>query len=44
MRRRDILLAVLGLLVLLLVFAWIDGGREEERMIVEPIALPENFS
>ncbi len=41
MRLRDkwwwVLLALLGLV---LVFAWIDGGREEQRMIIEPVELP----
>ena len=30
------------LLVALLVYAWIDGGEEPLRPIVEPVAVPEN--
>jgi hypothetical protein len=36
-------LGVWGLLVVLiglLVLAWLDGGREEQRMIVQPVELP----
>jgi hypothetical protein len=31
-----ILVLILGLLLL----AWVDGGREEDRLIVEPVTLP----
>lgn len=41
MKLRDLWLALLVALLLFLAFAWIDGGREEQRMIVEPVALPE---
>lgn len=30
---------VLGLLVLVLLFAWYDGGREPQRMIEQPVVL-----
>jgi hypothetical protein len=43
MKLRDLWPALLALLVLVLVIAWIDGGREEQRMIVEPVPLPESF-
>ena len=31
---------LLALLALVLVLAWFDGGREEQRMIIEPVDLP----
>ncbi|WP_156167452.1 hypothetical protein [Aurantiacibacter marinus] len=37
-----ILIAFGGLLFLLLVVAWLDGGRVEQRQIVEPVSVPEN--
>jgi hypothetical protein len=33
---------IIAVLVALLVYAWIDGGEEPLRPIVEPIAVPEN--
>ena len=33
-----------GLVALLLVYAWIDGGEEPLRPVVEPIAVPERAS
>jgi hypothetical protein len=42
MGRKRILAALVLVLVAVLVFAWIDGGREEPRMIEEPVALPES--
>lgn len=40
-----IVLSVIGIaLVLLLAVAWFDGGREEQRLIVEPVDLPERNS
>ena len=34
---------VLSVIVLLVLgVAWFDGGREEQRLIVEPVELPEN--
>lgn len=33
---------VLALLVLFLIVAWYDGGREEPRLIEQPVTLPEN--
>ncbi len=43
MRLRDLWPSLLVLLVVIVVFAWIDGGREEPRMIVEPVELPVVF-
>lgn len=40
-KRLIFMLIAMGLLVLLLV-AWFDGGRVEQRMIVEPVNVPEN--
>ena len=31
------------LLAILIVYAWIDGGREPVREIVQPVAVPEEF-
>ena len=31
---------LLVLLVLLLLFAWLDGGREPQRLIEQPVELP----
>jgi hypothetical protein len=33
---------IVALVIALLVYAWIDGGEEPLRPIVEPIAAPEN--
>lgn len=43
-KHRTILLGLAGLLLLVLLVAWWDGGREEQRLIVEPIAVPERDS
>lgn len=40
MRLRNLWWVMLALVVLVLVFVWIDGGREEQRMMVEPVELP----
>lgn len=38
---RNPLLLVLGAIVLaVLAFAWVDGGREPVRAIAEPVAVP----
>jgi hypothetical protein len=29
------------MIVAALAFAWIDGGREQQRMIEQPVPLPE---
>jgi len=41
-RLMTMLFALGAVLVLLLVVAWIDGGRTEQRLIVEPVSVPEN--
>ena len=40
MRRNHLLLAVAAVALLILAYAWIDGGREPVRMIAEPVAVP----
>ena len=40
MRRNHLFLALAALVLAVLVYAWIDGGREPVRLIVEPVALP----
>ena len=40
-RPMTILLVLLGLTVCLLALAWYDGGREEQRLIVQEVDLPE---
>lgn len=40
-----IILGAIGILLLLvLAVAWFDGGRKEQRMIVEPVEVPERNS
>ncbi len=39
-----ILATLLVVLVLVLAIAWFDGGREEQRLIVEPVDVPERNS
>ena len=43
MRRKNIWLGLLALLVLLLVIAWYDGGREPQRLIEQPAEIPESL-
>ena len=43
MRRKNIWLGLLALLVLFLIIAWYDGGREPQRMIEQPVELPEGL-
>jgi hypothetical protein len=42
-RRKNIWLGLLILLVLFLIIAWYDGGREPQRMIEQPVELPEGM-
>ena len=44
MRLNKIWLGLLALLVLFLAIAWYDGGREPQRMIEQPVVLPENVA
>jgi HAMP domain-containing protein len=39
MRLRTLVLALLVLLILFLAFAWVDGGREQVRLIEQPVTL-----
>ena len=41
MRLNKIWYGVLGLLVLILLVVWYDGGREPQRLIEQPVELPE---
>lgn len=41
MGRKKILAALMFVIVAVFAFAWIDGGREEPRLIEEPVELPE---
>ena len=41
MGRKRILTAIALVVIAVLAFAWIDGGREEMRMIETPVDLPE---
>jgi hypothetical protein len=41
MGRKRILTVLAVLIVAVLAFAWIDGGREQQRMIEQPVSLPE---
>jgi len=44
MRRRRIWIVLILLLAAALGLAWYDGGREAQRLIVQPVELPEGFS
>ena len=41
MGRRRLLTITAVIVVAVLAFAWIDGGREQQRMIEQPVPLPE---
>jgi len=43
MRLNKIWLGVAVLLVLLLAVVWYDGGREPQRLIEQPVELPEGY-
>jgi len=43
MRLTKLQMGLLALIVLFLVIAWWDGGREPQRLIEQPVALPENL-
>ena len=42
MRLDKIRLVLLALLVLVLALVWYDGGREPQRLIEQPVELPES--
>jgi len=41
MRRRWILIVLAAFVLLVVAYAWIDGGREPVHPISEPVAVPE---
>jgi hypothetical protein len=41
MRRRWVLAGIVLIMLLVLISAWIDGGREPTRPISEPVRVPE---
>jgi len=43
MRLNKIWLGVAVLLVLFLAVVWYDGGREPQRLIEQPVSLPEGY-
>jgi hypothetical protein len=43
MRLNKIWYGVLGLLVLFLLVVWYDGGREPQRLMEQPVELPEGY-
>ena len=43
MRLDKVRLVLLALLVLFLALVWYDGGREPQRLIEQPVELPESL-
>ena len=43
MRLNKIWYGVLGLVVLILLVVWYDGGREPQRLIEQPVERPEGY-
>ena len=43
MRLDKVRLILLALLVLFLALVWYDGGREPQRLIEQPVELPEGY-
>ena len=43
MRLSKVWTVVLVVLVLFLIVAWYDGGREPQRLIVQPAEIPDNL-
>ena len=41
MGRKRTLIVIAIVVIAVLAFAWIDGGREPQRMIEQPVPLPE---
>ena len=42
MGRKRILTVLAIVVVAVIAFAWIDGGREQQRIIEQPVPLPES--
>jgi hypothetical protein len=42
MRRKWVLIGLCTLIMIVLIYAWIDGGREPVRMIWTPVPTPEH--
>jgi hypothetical protein len=42
MRRKWVLIGLCTLIMIMLIYAWIDGGREAVRMISAPVPAPEH--
>ena len=42
--RNTILLVLLAVLAAVIALAWYDGGRQEQRMIVQPVAVADGES
>ena len=43
MRLTKVQMALLALLIVFLAIAWYDGGREPQRLIEQPVELPETL-
>jgi hypothetical protein len=43
MRLDKVRLGLLAVVVLVLALIWYDGGREPQRLIEQPVELPENL-
>ena len=43
MRLNKVWLGLLALLVVFLALVWYDGGREPQRLIEQPVELPESL-
>ena len=41
MRLDKVRLAIIALMILFLALVWYDGGREPQRLIEQPVELPE---
>jgi len=41
MRKGSVLAGIAAIVLLVLAYAWIDGGREPLHLISEPVAVPE---
>lgn len=43
MRLTKVQMTLLALLIVFLAIAWYDGGREPQRLIEQPVELPETL-